>query len=97
MGLDIAFNRAAAIAAGLELITEARDPEGAALWPDDKEMQDHCNEIVTYVKVPDTNVLVEDGAYETSERIAIRANKWGSVYGPMTEWLERHGISWTES
>lgn len=93
MGMDIAFNREKAIAAGLELITEARDPDGAKLWPDDPEMQAFCNEVVTYVKVPVVELLTE--ACGTDD-IIIRANKWGSVYHPMTDWLKAHDIIWVE-
>jgi hypothetical protein len=93
MGLDIAFNREEALAAGLELVTEARDPDGVKLWPDDKEMQDFCNEVVTYVKVPGTEMLTEDNGID---KIVVRANKWGMVYGPMTEWLAANNIGWDE-
>lgn len=44
-----------------------------------------------YVKVGDNWVKKEDVT-----DYVIRANKWGHVYGPMTNWLKVHHISWSE-
>jgi hypothetical protein len=94
MGLDIAFNRAQALAAGLETVTEPRDPDAAQKYKDDSDAFAFWSEICTYIKVPATDLLAsDDGA---GEHIVVRANHWGRVYQPLTDWLKANGIDWEE-
>ena len=95
MGLDIAFNRKAAIDAGLHLETMRRGSEEdiAETYIDPDHMAWLMEEI-TCIHVPFAQHLVEDDGDD--ERIIIRANKWGRTYHPLTMWLKLHGIEWDE-
>ncbi len=100
MGLDIAFNRAEAEAAGIEYETIMNGEwssilrEGLAMYgnyPDPDHLawlleEDHC------IKVPGTDMLVSDDGIDC---IVVRANQWGDVYTPLTEWLNHHGIAFS--
>ena len=97
MGLDISFNREKAIAAGLVLSQMANGTEDsiaeAQSQHDDTGYLEWLMRIEEVVHVPGTNmVTTNDGV----DAIVIRANKWGSIYGPMTTWLKANNIEWTE-
>ena len=104
MGLDIAFNRAKAIAAGLVLKkdtngteedirrVEARSQEKNSHY--DQGYIDWLKEDVTLVAVPNTNHYVQDDGL--GSLIVVRANRWGSTYAPLTQWLKQHNIVWSE-
>lgn len=99
MGLDIAFNKQAALAAGLVLHKdvngEPESIESALADPDaDPDYVAWLQEEIDVLSVPDTNLLVR--AYVDDDDISIRANKWGYVYAPMTQWLKAHNIEWAE-
>ena len=96
MGLDIAFNREKAIAAGLQLSKMANGTEDSIAAAQECEDADYLAWLQReeeVVHVPGTNmVTTNDGV----SAIVIRANKWGSIYGPMTTWLKANNIEWTE-
>lgn len=109
MSLDISFNRAAAIAAGIELRSEQRGSddqiEGARRDPEfDPSYLRYLEGVAEYVRVP--AMLYQDGG-ETlpfwvenngvGGRIFVRANRWGDTYAPLTVWLTEHNIQWEES
>lgn len=97
MGLDISFNRTKAVEAGLVLIKERRGSEqeiAAIRAGDDASYYRYLMEEVDFIKVPTLGSWVENSG--VGNTIVIRANKWGYVYYPMTEWLTQHGITWGE-
>ena len=104
MGLDIAFNRAAAVEAGIQF---EMIPNGDAIRIKEVEQElldnpDSYNTI-EYLKwlkrvdrcilVPGTDHYVEEGGVDD---IIVRANRWGNTYWPLTEWLAANNIKWTE-
>jgi hypothetical protein len=97
VGLDIAFNREAAIKAGLILhkVINGTDLEiaSAKVRNDSQDYIDYLQQEVELVHVPGTNMHTYNGGIDD---IVIRANQWGSVYGPMTTWLQANNITWTE-
>lgn len=99
MGLDISFNREQAIAAGLQLNMLARSTEeeiAEALqgpYAEDKDYIQYLQRVEEVVHIPGTEYVAENGGVDT---IVIRANKWGSIYGPITSWLRSHNIEWSE-
>ena len=96
MGLDIAFNREKALAAGLVLSKMANGTEDSiahAQTCEDTDYLEWLQREEEVVHVPGTNmVVVNDGV----DSIVIRANKWGQIYEPMTTWLKANNIEWTE-
>lgn len=74
MGLDIAFNRKAALNAGLVVFLLRCGRE--------------------YIQVPNAHYSVENNGVDID--IVVRANKWGSTYAPLTEWLKANNITWSE-
>lgn len=99
MGLDIAFDRKKAVAAGISMkmipngdaesiaraeADECPDPDYIA-WLKAEEL---C------VQVPGMEGWVSDDGVGTE--IVVRANKWGQVYGPLTAWLRANNIQWDE-
>ncbi len=96
MGLDLTFNKIKAIEAGLVIKSNI-------------EKYTDCNgEIIErpydYIKIPNSIHKREIGygwsnGVETTEEpnmIDIRANKWGSIYKPLTTWLKSNNIKWYE-
>ncbi len=92
MGLDIGFNRAAAIAAGMEFKTIPND--GVFDEDDAPDYIEWCKASTNCIKVPDTDWYISDDG--VGESIVVRANKWGSSYAPLTAWLTKHNIEWSE-
>ena len=99
MGLDIAFDRKKAVAAGIVMkmipngcaesiaraeADECPDPDYIA-WLKEEEL---C------IQVPGMEGWVSDDG--VGEDFVVRANTWGRVYGPLTAWLREHGIEWDE-
>lgn len=98
MGLDIAFNREKAIAAGLVIYTDrvGSDEDIANAKADedfDQDYVDYLSRERKFIQVPNASHSVEDGGVTD---IIVRANKWGSTYYPLTEWLTANGIEWCE-
>lgn len=105
MGMDVAFNRGQALAAGLVTRTERRGTdqqirmakhviERGDVDQPDQDYLDYLEEITTDIQVPDAGHWVEDDG--AGEHIVVRANKWGRTYAPLTQWLRANNISWTE-
>jgi hypothetical protein len=103
MGLDISFNRAAADAAGIETTT-LRNGDNAqiidvligrlingGIFEGDDYLAWLLEEQLC-LRVPGTGWISDGGIDE----YIVRANKWGYVYGPLTEWLSLNGIKWDE-
>ena len=98
MGLDIAFNRAAAIAAGIQLKTErvgsdAEISTARRCTPEDECYIQYLEKVAEYMVLPGTNKLLENGGVD---HIVVRANKWGDNYLPLTTWLKANNIEWSE-
>jgi hypothetical protein len=99
MGLDVAFNRQAAIDAGLhfETLTNGTEDDVAyfsALPDADPEHLAWLKESTTCIQVPGQDYYVADDG--GAEDVVVRANKWGRTYLPLTLWLKANGIEWTE-
>lgn len=98
MGLDIAFNRKAALEAGLVIKTldNGTEDEIAEAIQDDlgAEYIEYLRGQTNCIVVPDAEHLVADDGCE--ENIIVRANKWGHTYAPLTAWLTANNITWTE-
>jgi len=98
MGLDISFNKEAAVAAGLILTQTQRGTDeevDQAITTDDREEYiEWLREKVTVITVPTANVSAEAEDFDGS--LTVRANKWGRVYGPLTGWLTVNQITWRE-
>jgi hypothetical protein len=98
MGLDIAFNRGAAIKAGLILTQERNGTDDYIAWAkandEDTDFIAYLERVENVVQVPGTNLHVCDDGIGDS--IIVRANKWGSVYAPLTTWLHANNITWSE-
>ena len=99
MGMDLYFNKAAAIKAGLEFFTA--EPRGTAQEIVEAEMRgdtdylEYLREQPDVIKVPDTSFYVEVTLLE--DNMAVRANPWGPVYTPLTQFLKEHDITWVEA
>ena len=97
MGLDIAFNREAAIKAGLVLskVINGTDLEitSAKAHGLDQDYIAYLEKEVELVQVPSTEMWTDNGGVGA---IIIRANPWGPLYYPMTTWLKANNIEWTE-
>jgi len=102
MGLDISFSRKEAIEAGMETsamrngsdesIRKAeRDIAEGVL--DDGDYVKWLYEVQQVVRVPGMEHWVHDEGLDTC---IVRANKWGSTYKPLTEWLTYNTIQWSE-
>lgn len=94
MGLDISFDRQAALKAGLVVKQERRGSDEQILnAKDDPDYQWYLQRVVEYVLVPEINFWVETSGTDT---IIVRANKWGRTYNPLTQWLKSNNILWDE-
>lgn len=99
MGLDIAFDRKKAVSAGIVMkmipngdaesiaraeADECPDPDYIA-W---LKAEEPC------IQVPGMTGWVSDGGGK--DDFIVRANRWGFVYGPLTDWLRANDIQWDE-
>ena len=110
MGLDIAFDREQAIAAGIELKTERRGTDAQIDRvleeihehgdPQDKDHLRFLQEEATLVRVPGMRDPGDGQPYWTEDNggdgpnIVMRANRWGHTHRPLTLWLTQHNIEW---
>ena len=99
MGLDISFNRSEAVKAGLEIVQVPHGtPEEIAReieTPDgNPRYMKWLMESSSHIKVPGTDLVVKDDGPDT--HISVRANYWGPVYEPLTDWLRANAILWSE-
>jgi hypothetical protein len=97
MGLDIMFNKEKALLAGLQLTTTTNGmPEdiAQARAEGDNNHAEWLAEEIQLTQLPgtDLNVIVNEFDHDYS----IRANPWGRVYAPLTDWLRSHDIPWIE-
>ena len=95
MGLDIAFNRILANDAGIEKEYIRNSDRTEFDDVEDPEYVKWCQESSLYIRAPGMEFWAEDSG-EGSDCYIIRANKWGRVYKPMTEWLTKNNIAWDE-
>lgn len=97
MGLDIAFNRKASEAAGIQtsIVRNGTDEEIAQAIAEDADdgYVMWLKREVEVIHVPDIDLQVDVGG---EEDFILRVNKWGMVYEPLTQWLKSHGIAWRE-
>lgn len=99
MGLDISFDRQAALDAGLALtlatIGSADDIRRERRFPgSDPGYLAWLTSVAEGIVVPGTDLcVVNDGC---GEFIQVRASHWGRVHAPLTAWLRAHGIAWDE-
>lgn len=100
MGLDISFDKHKAQQAGLEIDYEpngsaaeiaAAKPGKDAGWFEISHYE-WLQEAVQVAHFAGLVVPVD----EVGTSLVIRANKWGSVYAPLTQWLRSKGIPWSE-
>lgn len=97
MGIDLCFNKQAAIAAGLITETRQRGSEyEVQLAIDDggSSYVDYLRQYATFIQVPNRDWWLDGGT--DPEQIVVRANKWGDSYAPLTDWLKANGITWGE-
>lgn len=101
MGLDVSFDRAAALAAGLQIVTETNGTLDDIARAKSQRHPEHDPDYYAwltreedFVIVPFTGQLVHDTGF--GDIIMVRANKWGQVYYPLTRWLSEHNITWDE-
>ena len=99
MGMDLYFNKKQAIAAGLEIrqgLSRGTAQEiVVAEMLGDPDYLEYLREQPDVIKVPDTSFYVEVTLLE--DNMAVRANPWGPVYAPLTQFLKEHDISWVEA
>jgi len=96
MSLSLYFNKKEAVDAGLVIKQEREE------YIDEHEL--NAVDIYDYVEVPGTDIKRQIGYGWSSvgfndkepDTIDMVANKWGSVYKPMTDWLSSNGINWNE-
>ena len=93
MGLDIAFDRKKAVAAGLmfEIIPNDETFDSN----DDPDYIEWCLKSQECIAVPNSDHYVANDS-GSDEYVVVRANKWGHTYYPLTGWLTKHGITWSE-
>ena len=108
MGLDIRFNRKQALAAGLKVKTmrNGSDEDIAiqeASQYDDPEYLAWLKREDEVIEIPDAALnswgqprYTDSGSSPDHEHFSIRANKWGSIYEPLTNWLKANNIEWSE-
>jgi hypothetical protein len=105
MGLDVAFNRQAAINAGLQFKDLPNGDDADISFHQTMIDNEHVaadpehlawlKETTTCIQVPGQEFFVADDG-GAGEDVVVRANKWGRTYLPLTTWLKAKGIEWTE-
>ena len=101
MGLDIAFDKELALKAGLVTHKERNGCEQSIkqamndpLAEDDYKAWLQAE--ITVLHVPNTDITTEVYADTEDPRFIVRANKWGSIYKPLTTFLTEANIPWEE-
>ena len=99
MGMDINFNKELADAAGIEYTTIRNGSDEDILKASTSEdtrdgYLTWLQEELLCIKVPVTGTYVNIGVFDGM--ITLRANKWGHVYKPLTQWLKENDIRWNE-
>ena len=99
MGLDIVFNRKAAMKAGMEVSLQRNGTDeqiACALMDTDNDQDgyvEYLQRTEELVQIPGTDWWLSNGGDE--EDIIVRANMWGDSYAPLTAWLQKHNILWS--
>lgn len=111
MGLDIAFSRIKAKAAGFTFVMEPNGDDESIAYekslPKDEQDAGYIAWLEAeseLVKIPQSIAEISAGMApvyvvndsSTPEMLVVRANPWGSVYAPLTHALSMAGIKWTE-
>ena len=98
MGMDISFNKKKALAAGIVIEHKQNGTKQEIL---DAIAHSDCTEYIAWLKasievfkIPETERYVE--VCGGIVNYIVRANKWGHTYAPLTTWLKKHGINWSE-
>jgi hypothetical protein len=105
MGLDIKFNLELAKQAGLTVSTEVIGTDEEILAADtmftgeptnaNKEHLEWLKSIEIYGRLPNY-----PSAFDVDDSVEgyaiVRANKWGNLYAPLTEFLKNNNITWEE-
>lgn len=97
MGLDVAFNRQQALNAGLKLVNESNGTSeqiAEAMLEGDNQYANWLAQTTEYIVCPENEYLVANGGVDGM--IVVRANKWGQIYAPLTNWLIANNIQWSE-
>ena len=106
MGLDLLFSASKAKEAGIKLSTVPNGTEeeiAAAICEEESADYDNAYSLdyldwlrseSTVLEVPNADHLVN--VYIDDDVMQVRANKWGSTYAPLTDWLIEHNITWEE-
>ena len=99
MCLDIAFSRSLALAAGATLTkhregTDEQIANAKLDIPVDTFYVQYLESVNEYFQFPNYPYIISNSGTDNS--IIIRANKWGSLYKPLTEWLINNNITWSE-
>jgi len=114
MGLDISFNKHAAVMAGLvvQMATNGTAENIAATKLECLDLSDtraadylvSLQEVHWVMKVPSADYRVGIDEFSVREPdgsktvyFYVRANRWGTTFAPLTEWLNANGIEWHES
>lgn len=99
MGLDVAFDRKQALAAGMIMSTQTNGTEEeiqqAEAGGSSADYVAWLKEGNDFVQLPGMSSWLHDGG--VGEHVVVRANKHGAVYHPLTYWLKANNISWTEA
>lgn len=93
MGLDITFNRKQAEEAGMFFKVIPND--GIYDEEDDPAYIQWCLSSTECIQVPGQDHFVANDSGDPN-RVMVRANKWGNTYYPLTDWLTKHEIKWSE-
>ena len=93
MGLDLAFDRRKAKQAGLKF--EIIPNDGSFDEDDDPAYIEWCKSSTECIQIPGCDWYVSNDA-SGDKSVIVRANKWGSTYAPLTNWLKEHNITWKE-
>jgi hypothetical protein len=99
MGLDIAFDREKALAAGMQTrMATNGSPEAIAQaqdnWDEDPDYNRWLEEVVEIIRVPGMMYWVTNDGLDGD--VVVRANHWGPTYKPLTDWLKENQIEWSE-
>jgi hypothetical protein len=108
MGLDISFNRKQALQAGLKVkLMRNGSAEDIAIQEasqyDDPEYLAWLKREEEVIEIPSGELnlwgqhrYTDSGSSPDQENFCIRANKSGSIYEPLTNWLKANNIEWSE-
>lgn len=104
MGLDISFNKEQAVKAGMELRTKrvgtnSQIAKARELGDGHSDYLNHLLEDVTLARISEYVYLfaVTEGTDQDDNIILFaRANKWGNLYVPLTDFLHSNNIEWDE-